>query len=54
MDGVVATKAIRTGAAGDQNKDIPIIAMTAHAMTGDKDTFLEAGMNDYRLHYLAC
>jgi len=34
MDGVVATKAIRTGAAGDQNKDIPIITMTAYAMTG--------------------
>jgi len=45
MDGVKATKKIR--ARDDENKNIPIIAITAHAMTGDKEKFLAAGMNDY-------
>ena len=47
LDGVEATKAIRRGAAGNGNRNIPIVAMTAYAMTGDKDKFLEAGMNEY-------
>ena len=47
MDGVEATRAIREGRAGEDKADIPIIAMTAYAMTGDKEKFLEAGMNDY-------
>ncbi len=47
MDGVGATKAIRGGDAGQDKKDIPIIAMTAYAMGGDKEKFLEAGMNGY-------
>ncbi len=47
MDGVEATKAIRGGDAGQGKKDIPIIAMTAYAMGGDKEKFLEAGMNGY-------
>jgi len=48
MDGVEATKAIRKGLAGDDNRAIPIIALTAYAMTGDVDTFLAAGMNAYQ------
>jgi CheY-like chemotaxis protein len=47
MDGVEATKAIRRGEAGEDKADTKIIALTAYAMTGDKDTFLKAGMNDY-------
>jgi PAS domain S-box-containing protein len=47
MDGVTAVRAIRTGAAGQEASTIPIIALTAHAMEGDRATFLEAGMNDY-------
>ncbi|AZQ12774.1 hybrid sensor histidine kinase/response regulator [Shewanella khirikhana] len=47
MDGYQATVAIRLGDAGEQCKDIPIIAMTANAMKGDKEQCLEAGMNDY-------
>jgi CheY-like chemotaxis protein len=47
MDGVAATRAIRKGEAGEKNKDIPIIAMTAYVMNGDKEKFLEAGMNGY-------
>jgi PAS domain S-box-containing protein len=42
MDGIQATKEIRKC---DQN--IPIIALTAYAMKGDKNKFLAAGMNDY-------
>src|SRR6266852_6341268 len=46
MDGTAATSAIR---AQEQNsgKHLPIIAMTAHAMKGDKDRFLAAGMDAY-------
>lgn len=47
MDGVAATRAIRTDAAFRDKAAIPIIAMTAYAMAGDKEKFLDAGMNDY-------
>ena len=47
MDGILATKAIREGKAGPENTDIPIIAMTAYAMTGDREALLGAGMNAY-------
>ncbi|MBU1344628.1 MAG: response regulator [Proteobacteria bacterium] len=45
MDGYEATQKIR--AMGDEKKDIPIIAMTANAMKGDREKCLEYGMNDY-------
>ncbi|MCS7260096.1 MAG: response regulator, partial [Anaerolineae bacterium] len=44
MDGIEATAAIR---AHPEWADIPIIAMTAHAMKGDRERLLEAGMDDY-------
>ncbi|MFT5451725.1 MAG: signal transduction histidine kinase/CheY-like chemotaxis protein [Enterobacterales bacterium] len=47
MDGYTATQHIRNGDVGSSNKDIPIIALTANAMKGDKEKCLEAGMNDY-------
>lgn len=47
MDGMEATRLIRESGAREKNKIIPIIAMTAHAMKGDKEKFLDAGMNDY-------
>ena len=42
LDGIEATKMIR-----DNNIDIPIIALTANALEGDKEKFLSLGMNDY-------
>lgn len=47
MDGYEATKCIRNGKAGELFKDIPIIAMTANAMVGDKEECIAAGMSDY-------
>ncbi|MBE0497882.1 MAG: response regulator [Campylobacterales bacterium] len=47
MDGYEASTAIREGRAGEANKNIPIIAMTANAMSGDREKCLLSGMNDY-------
>jgi len=45
MDGITAAKKIR--ALPQPHCDIPIIALTANAMKGDRETYLDAGMNDY-------
>jgi len=47
MDGYVATQRIRGGAATERYQNIPIIALTANAMRGDRDKCLDAGMSDY-------
>ena len=47
MNGFEATRAIRDPQAKVLCRDIPIVAMTAHALKGDRDKCLEAGMNDY-------
>ena len=44
MDGFEATRRIRADGRFD---DLPIIAMTAHALKGDRERCIEAGMNDY-------
>ena len=44
MNGLQATAAIRSKKAGEQ---LPILAMTANAMKGDRERCLEAGMNDF-------
>lgn len=47
MDGYDATKEIRAGAAGESYQSIPIIAMTANAIRGDREKCLNSGMSDY-------
>ncbi len=47
MDGLEAAQAIRRGEAGDAAAKIPIIAVTAHAMAGDREAFLAAGVDEY-------
>ncbi len=47
MDGLTATRKIREIEASTTNTITPIIALTANALSGDKETCLAAGMNDY-------
>jgi CheY-like chemotaxis protein len=49
LDGFEATRRFRSqeGAVATQARPIPIIALTANAMTGDRERCLEAGMTDY-------
>ncbi|MDQ8193331.1 ATP-binding protein [Coraliomargarita sp. SDUM461004] len=47
MDGYTATRLIRKGASGENKAHIFISAMTAHAMQGDHQKCLDAGMNAY-------
>ena len=47
LDGYQATEAIRLGKAGEENKSIPIVAMTANAMKGDKEKCIASGMDEY-------
>lgn len=47
MDGFEATRLIRRAESKVLNCNIPIIAMTASAMKGDKERCLKAGMNDF-------
>lgn len=46
MNGIEATRRLRA-AEGTERDRIPIIAVSAHAMKGDRETFLEAGMDEY-------
>ncbi len=47
MDGFEATRRIRDPLSAVRNHSIPVIAMTAHAMPGDRKCCIEAGMDDY-------
>jgi two-component system sensor histidine kinase/response regulator len=47
MDGYEATRLIRDPAAGALNPAVPIVAVTAGAMAGDREKCIRAGMDDY-------
>lgn len=47
MNGIECARAIRDPETGCLNPDVPIIALTAHAMWGDEQRCLHAGMDDY-------
>ncbi|MDR3110121.1 MAG: response regulator [Planctomycetaceae bacterium] len=47
MDGYECTEIVRSPGSGVRNPLIPIVAMTAHAMAGDREKCLECGMDDY-------
>ena len=47
MNGMEATRAIRQGRAGERNRSVRVVALTAYAMAEDRDRILGAGMDDY-------
>ena len=47
IDGFEATHFIREWEAKHNNKPLPIIGMTAHALAGDRERCIAIGMNDY-------
>ncbi len=47
MDGITATKLIRSGNCGPEAAQLPIVAMTANVMNNDIQNCLNAGMNDF-------
>ncbi|PIZ47468.1 MAG: hypothetical protein COY42_08460 [Armatimonadetes bacterium CG_4_10_14_0_8_um_filter_66_14] len=47
LDGLTATRQIRNPESQIRNHEVPILAMTAHALTGDRERCLDAGMDGY-------
>ncbi len=47
MDGIEATKKIRSGEAGEAHRETPIVALTAHAIQSERHACFDAGMNAF-------
>jgi PAS domain S-box-containing protein len=47
MDGFAATRTIRDAASSVRDHAVPVVAMTANALAGDREACIAAGMNDY-------
>ncbi len=47
MDGYEATRALRRGDVGVLDADVPVVALTAHALASDRERCYAAGMDDY-------
>jgi len=47
MDGLTAVRLLRDRQRFGDRADVPVVALTAHAMAGDRERFLAAGMDDY-------
>jgi CheY-like chemotaxis protein len=47
LDGYEATTRIRAGDAGEAVRHLPVIALTANALSGDRERCLLAGMTDF-------
>jgi signal transduction histidine kinase/CheY-like chemotaxis protein len=47
LDGLTATRQLRAGSAGARSMNVPVIALTANAMDGDREQCLAAGMDDF-------
>ncbi len=47
LDGYLSTEKIREASSAVKNREVPIIALTARAMQGDREKCLKVGMNDY-------
>ncbi len=47
MDGLEVARRIRSGGAGRDRSDTPVVALTAHALSDTRQRCLDAGMNDY-------
>ncbi len=54
LDGYLTTSKIRKPETGTRKPDIPIIAITARAMDGDKEKCIQTGMNDYLAKPIKC
>lgn len=47
IDGLEATRRLRAGSAGELNRAVPVVALTANAFAEDRSACLAAGMNDF-------
>ena len=47
MDGLETVQAIRQGKAGEEKRKMPVFALTAYAMSGDQEHFMDQGMDGY-------